>query len=88
MTDKDRPRLFVTAALFALFAFVLWHNKDNEMLIGALIGAFGTAITFWLGSSKGSSDKASQIEEMSSGPQTVTIDQPKGEPVPVQETKR
>lgn len=68
MNGKDLPRLAVTAGVFALLAFVLWHNSDNEMLIGALIGAFGTAITFWLGSSKGSADKSDQIERMEEGP--------------------
>ena len=68
MTDKDKPRLIVTLLVFALFAFVLWHNRDNEMLIGAMIGALTTAVAFWLGSSKGSSDKASTLAQLSSGP--------------------
>jgi hypothetical protein len=81
MSQRDTPRMIVTGAIFALLSFVLWHNVDNEMLIGALIGALGTATTFWLGSSKGSADKS---EELSRRPQTVTIDQPPDDPVPVE----
>lgn len=65
---KDRPRLFVTAGLFVLFGYVLYHNVSNEMLIGAIIGSFGTGIMFWLGSSKGSSDKSEQLALQAEGP--------------------
>lgn len=75
MTDKDLPRLVVTVGLFVLFGYVLWHNTDNEMLIGAMIGALTTATSFWLGSSKGSSDKSEQIERQAEGP-TGTKDDP------------
>ena len=53
MNPRDIPKLIVTGAVFALFALVLLHNLNNEMLIGAMIGALTTAVTFWLGSSKG-----------------------------------
>lgn len=53
MNRRDVPRLIVTGAVFALFAIVLLHNLTNEMLIGAMIGALTTAVSFWLGSSKG-----------------------------------
>lgn len=61
---KDTPRLVVTAGVFVLFGWVLWHNSDNQMLIGAMIGSLGTAVTYWLGSSKGSSDKTDQIGDL------------------------
>lgn len=85
MSDKDVPRLIVTAGVFVLLAFVLWHNRDNEMLIGALIGAFGTSIAFWLGSSKGSADKSDQIERARSETQDVTVVNAPENPVPTVE---
>lgn len=87
MTDKDRPRLYVTAGLFVLFGYVLYHNVENDMLIGAIIGSFGTGIAFWLGSSKGSADKSDQIERQAEGPTGTESDPlviegaPKGEAV-------
>lgn len=99
MTDKDRPRLYVTFGLFILFGYVLWRNADNQMLIGAIIGSFGTAITFWLGSSKGSADKSDQLERTATEakdereatpdtPQDVTVINPPSEPVPTTQTRK
>jgi hypothetical protein len=87
MTDKDAPRLYVTAGLFVLFGYVLYHNVDNDMLIGAIIGSFGTAVAFWLGSSKGSSDKSSQIERAAIEPQSVTVINPPSDPVQTEEAQ-
>lgn len=41
------------------------ENKEVVYLIaGQLIGAFGTAVAYWLGSSRGSADKSAQQAEM------------------------
>lgn len=85
MTQKDLPRFAVTCMVFVLFAFILWHNVDNEMLIGAMIGALSTAVAFWLGSSKGSSDKSAQIEQMTVEPQEVLVTNDPRHAVPVEE---
>lgn len=82
MNGRDTQRFIVTCMIFVLFAFVLWYNVDDEMLIGAMIGSLTTAVAFWLGSSKGSADKTDMLEV---GPRRVQIDQPPDEPVPVEE---
>ncbi len=83
MTNKEGPRLIVTAAVFVLFAYILYHNHDNEMLIGAMIGAMTAAVGYWLGSSKGSSDKSTQLAEQANSIQPVEIVNPEHHPVPV-----
>lgn len=84
MSNKEGPRLIVTAAVFILFAYILYHNRDNEMLIGAMIGAMTAAVGYWLGSSKGSSDKSTQLAEQASNPQPVEVVNDHDEPVPVE----
>lgn len=68
MTDKDKPRLCITAALIALFAYAYVQNPSDDIMKGALIAAFAAAYGYWLGSSKGSSDKADQLESRANGP--------------------
>lgn len=86
MTPKDWPRAVITAAVLALFAFAYLSNPSDEMMKGALIAAFTSAVAYWLGSSKGSADKSSQLEEMQS-PRSVRIDQPDSDPIPVEEKR-
>lgn len=51
-----------TLMLGLLFVEIPAGNKDTLYLLsGALIGAFGTAVSYWLGSSDGSSQKTSLL---------------------------
>lgn len=84
MSSKDRPRLFVTAAVFILFGWMLYHNPENEMIMGALIGALATAVGYWLGSSKGSSDKATTIADHWDEPTDVHVVNDRHDPVPTE----
>lgn len=84
MTEKDIPRIVLTGVIIAYFGFALfahWSEGLEETLKNIVMLAVG----FWLGSSKGSSDKAAQLERMGDGPQSVVIDQPSDRPVPVDE---
>lgn len=67
MKTKDIPRAVVTAAVIALFAFAYIANPEDDMITGALIAAFSLSISYWLGSSKGSSDKQDQLDRRPTG---------------------
>lgn len=64
MRPKDYSRAAITAIVVALFAFAYIENPTDEMMKGALIAAFSMAVSYWLGSSKGSSDKSEQLEHI------------------------
>lgn len=55
--------VMVSGMFGALFAFEPPKQYDQViiMIAGAVLGAFGTAVAYWLGSSKGSSDKTKQL---------------------------
>ena len=84
MSAQDRnewARLLVSAAFFGYFGWALiahWSNGIEE----TLKSAFMIAVGFWLGSSKGSADKAAV---MTREPQPVTVEQPSDKPVPVED---
>lgn len=91
MTDKDIPRFILTAVIILYFGYGLmlhWSEGLEETLKNIVMLAIG----FWLGSSKGSSDKSAQIERQSAGP-TGAPDDPlavegatdSSTPVPVRE---
>lgn len=93
MTDKDTPRFLLTAVIIGYFGYALfahWSEGLEETLKNIVMLAIG----YWLGSSKGSSDKASQLEKQAEGP-AGTPDDPlavegaekDSTPVPVQEKK-
>jgi hypothetical protein len=63
MTAKDLPRMILTAVIIGYFGYAIvshWTIGIEETLKNITMLAVG----FWLGSSKGSSDKAMQIEKM------------------------
>lgn len=70
---KD-TRTYVTAALaFKVFVLLLGllfieipgGNKEIlYLLAGAIIGAFGTAVSYWLGSSEGSAQKTTLMSKV------------------------
>lgn len=61
--------LFVFAVVFLLFSVDI--PKENktivDMVLGIVIGGFTSIIAFFYGSSQGSKDKASQIQDMKYG---------------------
>ena len=61
MSPRDWPRAIISGAVFGLFAFAYFENAEDEMMKGALIAAFSLAISYWLGSSKGSTDKSIEL---------------------------
>lgn len=63
MTAKDLPRIIITALIMAYFGYALIHHW-SEGLEETLKNVVMLAVGFWLGSSKGSSDKAATIERM------------------------
>lgn len=87
LSHRDTPRLILAAGILVLFAYAYVRNPSDELLIGAVIALATTAVNYFLGSSKGSSDKAEQLERQATETQRVTIDQPADEPVPVEETR-
>lgn len=46
----------LTAALF-FFEIPAANQRAADIVLGAMLGAFGTAIAYWLGSSRGSAEK-------------------------------
>lgn len=85
MNPKDWPRLIITLAILGAFlgALAFRYSPGLEETLKAVVML---AIGYWLGSSKGSSDKSSQLEEMQAAPRRVTIDQPANDPIPVDQT--
>lgn len=66
MRDKDWTRLAVTALLLALLVYIVVEHYSaavEQTVVNLAILAAG----YWLGSSKGSSDKARQLEEHATG---------------------
>jgi len=64
MTAKDLPRVIITAVIMGYFGYALL-NHWSEGLEETLKNVVMLAVGFWLGSSKGSSDKAATIERIS-----------------------
>ena len=63
MTATDLPSIIITAVIMTYFGYALcshWSEGLEETLKNVVMLAVG----FWLGSSKGSSDKAATIERM------------------------
>lgn len=91
MKINEIPRAVITAVVLLLFGYAYAQNPSDEMMKGALIAAFSLAVSYWLGSSKGSSDKAEQIERQDQSAQVerrfketqnvVVVNQP-DDPVP------
>lgn len=63
MTAKDLPRIIITAVIMTYFGYALF-NHWSEGLEETLKNVVMLAVGFWLGSSKGSSDKATAMERM------------------------
>lgn len=63
MTVKDAPRVIITAVIMAYFGYALL-NHWSEGLEETLKNVVMLAVGFWLGSSKGSSDKAAALERV------------------------
>lgn len=80
---KDTTRLIISFALIILFAFAFFKHPDNGLIVGALIASFTTAVNWWLGSSQGSADKSTIIENMGTGPSGYP-----GDPVHVEEERK
>lgn len=63
MNDKTKDIYFHTlgaiilVGFFAVVIYKLTKGMDVQLEIGALIGAFGTVVGYFFGSSKGSADK-------------------------------
>lgn len=87
LSHKDAPRFMLTVGILLLFGYAYVRNPSEQLLIGALISMASMAAQFWLGSSKGSSDKADQLERQAAETQVVRIEQPADTPVPVEETR-
>jgi ABC-type uncharacterized transport system permease subunit len=59
----ELPRLVISLGLLLLFAFAYVRNPSDQLLIGALINMAGTAMQYWLGSSKGASDSNARADK-------------------------
>jgi hypothetical protein len=58
MTGWRDPRFFLALLLIGLFAAAYFKETEpDEMMKGAMIGAFAAAYGYWLGSSSGSRAK-------------------------------
>ena len=85
MIQKDETTRFaLTVGILLLFGYAYVRNPSEQLLIGALISMASGAVNYWLGSSKGSADKSIELSRQATETQTVQIDQPAGNPVPVE----
>lgn len=57
---NNMAREFMAFAVVALFAYAFWRNPSEQLMLGAIIAAFTTAIGFYLGGSKVGSDTATK----------------------------
>lgn len=73
MSSKDYPRLIISAAILMLFGWAYARHPDNALLVGALIAMATQAVQYWLGSSKGSADKSTQLERQASGKESDPV---------------
>lgn len=79
MLAKLTPEAAGIVAIFTLaiflgclvMAYMLRDSPSIQMLVGASIGMAGTAVNFYLGSSKGSQNKDATIAALSSTPPVV-----------------
>lgn len=92
----------VTICIFGLFAMAFyatatgWIKNDNsvaQQMSGALIAAFASAVGYWLGSSRGSTQKDALIADITSASQknasiqgSAAILQPRSPPSPPDST--
>lgn len=84
---KELPRIIISGGILLLFAFAFARNPSSQLLIGAIISMATSASNYWLGTSKGSTDKAEVLAGMSDGPQDVNVTNPVGDPVPTRAMK-
>lgn len=61
---RELPRLIISGVILAMFGVAFWRNPDNQLLLGALVVMATGAKDFWFGTSKGSSDKSRQLEQL------------------------
>lgn len=80
-------------AVVALFAYAFWRNPSEQLMLGAIIAAFTTAIGFYLGGSKVGSDTATKnadtltaIGAASTPPLVQDVNVVNPNPLPVEET--
>ena len=85
MKDKDYPRLAISAFVLLLFGILVLEHPNSALLVGALIAMATQAVQYWLGSSKGSSDKSAQLERQATETQQVEVINPSDNPVPVED---
>jgi len=77
-------------AVVGLFAYAFWRNPSEQLMLGAIIAAFTTAIGFYLGGSKVGSDTATKNADTLTAIGTATAASPTasglaGDPVHVTE---
>jgi len=63
-------------AVVALFAYAFWRNPSEQLMLGAIIAAFTTAIGFYLGGSKVGSDTATKNADTLTAIGTATATAP------------
>lgn len=92
---KFQAREGMASAVVALFAYAFWRNPSEQLMLGAIIAAFTTAIGFYLGGSKVGSDTATKnadtltaIGSSASAPkvQDVHVINPPTNPVPTHDS--
>jgi hypothetical protein len=80
MKAEEWPRLMITAAILIAFLWALMQHYGTG-LEETLKNITMLAVGFWLGSSKGSSDKDRALMET----QDVRVVNPQSEPVPTED---
>ena len=60
---KELPRILISGGILLLFAYAFARNPSSQLLIGAIISMATSASNYWLGTSKGSTDKAEQLAD-------------------------
>jgi hypothetical protein len=75
----------VVFGFFCAYALTWWSRdaKDLDLMDGALIASFSTAVGYWLGSSRSSDAKSGTIDAQSGAISTLAakVDPPSSEPL-------
>jgi hypothetical protein len=89
---KLEAREYMAIAIVTMFAFLLYKNPSDTVVVTTLQSAFMLAVGYYLGASKIGSDTAAKNADTvsqaalstSESPQSVIVENTAAEPIPVE----
>lgn len=77
---NDLMRAAVVVAIFLFMAWVYHFNKHDEIIIGAIIASFTTAVGYYLGHAAGKAESQHQLGQALDMAVQSQRDRPTGQP--------